>query len=176
MKAFFDIDTQLDFLYPAGALYTPGCGRVIPAVAKLNAYAAANRIPLISTTCAHTEAPQEFKVWPPHCVKGCLGQRKPAATLTGEGQIILEKNELDLFSNPETDRILQRLAITECIVYGVLTEYCVRLACMGLLSRGLHVTLVRDAIAHLSAGAARQMEDAFIAATGEIVTLKEIIG
>jgi nicotinamidase/pyrazinamidase len=176
MKAFFDIDTQLDFLYPAGALYAPGCERVIPNVAKLNANAAANKITLISTTCAHTETPDEFKVWPPHCVKGCLGQRKPAATLAGEGQIILEKNELDLFSNPETERILQRLGITDCVVYGVLTEYCVRLACMGLLSRGLHVTLVRDAIAHLSADAARRMEDAFIAAKGEIVSLKKIIG
>jgi nicotinamidase/pyrazinamidase len=175
MKAFFDIDTQLDFLYPAGALYAPGCERVIPNVAKLNAHAAAQKIPLISTTCAHTETPDEFKVWPPHCVKGCLGQRKPAATLVGGGQIILEKNELDLFSNPEIERILQRLGITECVVYGVLTEYCVRLACMGLLSRGLHVTLVRDAIAHLSADAAWQMEEAFIAAKGEIVSLKKII-
>jgi len=176
MKAFFDIDTQLDFLYPAGALYAPGCERVIPNVAKLNAHAVAQKIALISSTCAHTETPDEFKVWPPHCVKGCLGQRKPAATLVGNGQIILKKNDLDLFSTPEADRILQTLGITECVVYGVLTEYCVRLACMGLLSRGLHVTLVRDAVAHLSAEAARQMEDAFIAARGEIASMKEIIG
>jgi hypothetical protein len=46
---------------------------------------------------------------------------------------------------------------------------------MGLLSRGLHVTLVRDAIAHLSADAARQMEDAFLAAKGEIVSVKKIV-
>ena len=52
MKAFFDIDTQLDFLYPAGALYAPGCERVIPHVARLNAYAVEKKIPLISTTCA----------------------------------------------------------------------------------------------------------------------------
>ena len=105
MKAFFDIDTQLDFVYPGGALYTPGCEWVIPNVALLNAWAVDNGIPLISSNCAHTETAQEFQVWPPHCVKGCLGQRKPASTVVGNGQIILEKNDLDLFSTPETDRI-----------------------------------------------------------------------
>ena len=175
MKAFFDIDTQLDFLYPAGALYAPGCERVIPWVAKLNAYAVAHRIPLLSTTCAHTEDAGEFKVWPSHCVKHCLGQRKPAATLVGEGQIILEKNELDLFSNPETDRILERFGIADCCVYGVLTEYCVRLACMGLLSRGKKVSLVREATAHLSAEEARQTEDAFRAAGGTIISFEDCL-
>ena len=29
---FFDIDSQLDFLYPAGALYVPGAERVAPAI------------------------------------------------------------------------------------------------------------------------------------------------
>ena len=174
MKAFFDIDTQFDFLYPAGALYAPGCESVIPNVARLNACAVANNIPLISTTCAHTEQPEEFSVWPPHCVKGCLGQRKPAATLVGQGQIILEKNELDLFSNPETERLLESLAIEECYVYGVLTEYCVRLACMGLLARGRKVSLVTDAIAHLSGEAAQQMQDAFLAEGGRLATTEAI--
>jgi nicotinamidase/pyrazinamidase len=170
MKAFFDIDTQLDFLSPAGALHAAGCERVIPNVARLNRYAIASEIVLISTTCAHTENAEEFTVWPPHCIKGCLGQRKPAELLMEEGQIILEKNELDLFSNPEADRALETFNITEAVVYGVLTEYCVRLACMGLLARGLKVSLVEDAIAHLSDKAANQMHEAFRAAGGMVIS------
>ena len=53
MKAFFDIDTQIDFVVPGGALYGPGAERVIPAVAALNRYAGEHGIPLISTMCAH---------------------------------------------------------------------------------------------------------------------------
>jgi nicotinamidase/pyrazinamidase len=41
---FIDVDTQLDFLYPAGALYVPGAERIVPAIAKLNGYAARNGI------------------------------------------------------------------------------------------------------------------------------------
>ena len=42
---FFDVDTQLDFLYPAGALYVPGAERIVPAIARLNRFAARARHP-----------------------------------------------------------------------------------------------------------------------------------
>ena len=37
---FFDIDSQLDFLYPAGALYVRGAERIVPAIERLNRHAA----------------------------------------------------------------------------------------------------------------------------------------
>ena len=36
MKAYFDIDTQIDFVVPGGVLYNPGAERLIPEVARLN--------------------------------------------------------------------------------------------------------------------------------------------
>jgi nicotinamidase/pyrazinamidase len=162
MKAFFDIDTQLDFMVPAGALYVPGAELILPKVAELNRYAAANGIPVISTTCAHTEDAAEFKQWPPHCVTGTFGQQKPAVTLlekrviipvspchidlAGAQQIIVEKNELDVFSNPNFIPLLDKLGITDCEVYGVLLEYCVTRAAIGLLKTGRTVRLRREAI------------------------------
>src|SRR5579862_3955942 len=101
---FFDVDTQIDFLYPAGALYVPGAERIVTAIARLNHYAAAHGIPLISTMDAHSEDDPEFKTWPSHCVAGCAGQRKPQATLvdkSGGRQIIVEKQALDCFTNPD---------------------------------------------------------------------------
>ena len=77
---FFDIDSQLDFLYPAGALYVPGAEKIVPAIARLNRFAAERGIPVVSTTDAHTEDDPEFKVWPHHCVAGTWGQRKADAT------------------------------------------------------------------------------------------------
>ena len=49
MTAFFDIDTQIDFVFPAGALYAPGAEHVIPKVAALNQLAHKRGIALIST-------------------------------------------------------------------------------------------------------------------------------
>src|SRR3984885_15649019 len=85
---FVDVDTQIDFLYPAGALYVPGGERLVPAIARLNHFAGEHGIPLISTTDAHSENDPDVRDWPPHCVVGTTGQLKPAETLLETGQII----------------------------------------------------------------------------------------
>ncbi len=163
---FFDIDTQLDFVVPAGSLYVPGAEKILPAVISLNRLAAERGYPLISTTDAHAEDDAEFESWPPHCIRGCIGQSKPAGSLlerrivlsTAPGdheiadaqQIILEKQELDCFSNPNLAAVIESLETERCVVYGVVTEFCVRCAVMGLLKRGMRVELVRDAIRSLN--------------------------
>jgi nicotinamidase/pyrazinamidase len=171
MKAYFDIDTQIDFVDPAGALYGKGAERVIPAVGELNRYAGEHGIPLISSMCAHTADSQEFKVWPPHCIKGTPGQRKPAETLLDDPakQIIIEKDDLDLFTNPAVLPLLATLRIDECFVYGVFTEYCVKCAIMGLLKTGRKVSLVTRATAHLSEAAGESVIRDFVAAGGQCV-------
>ena len=171
---FFDIDTQIDFLYPAGALYVPGAERIIPAVAELN-----RRAPLvISTMCAHSEDDPEFKLYPHHCVVSTIGQSKPAATLLDKSdaarQVILEKQELDCFSNPRLDPLLRELGAQRAVVYGVVTEICVRLAAFGLLKRGRRVEVVTDAVEALEEGAARKMFSEFQAAGGHLTTLAEL--
>ena len=187
---FFDIDTQIDFLFPAGALYVPGAERLLPALKQLNQYAAARGIPLVSTMDAHAEDDPEFLHWPPHCVVGATGQRKPVETLlerrvvipTAPGdyplgdaqQIILEKQALDLFTNPNFPRLLQQLDAGPCVVYGVVTEHCVRCAAMGLLRLGRPVELVRDAIRSLEEEASRRTLEEFTAAGGRLVTLAQV--
>ncbi len=150
---FFDIDTQIDFLFPAGALYVPGAETIVERVAALNRHAMAHGIPLISTMDAHSENDPEFAMYPHHCVAGCLGQRKPAATMVG--QILLEKQKLDCFTNPELAPMLDRMGAERCVVYGVVTEICVKFAAMGLLRTGRRVEVVTDAVRPLSDSAAR---------------------
>ena len=67
---FFDVDTQLDFLYPAGALYVPGAERLVPTLVKLTRFAAEHQLPMIATMDAHSEDDPEFTTWKPHCVEG----------------------------------------------------------------------------------------------------------
>src|SRR5438105_5329215 len=123
--AFFDIDTQIDFLFPAGSLYVPGAERLIPTLSRLNHYAAAHGIQLISSTCAHTENDPEFQNWPAHCVVDTVGQLKPPETLLekrgiigvapgnyaleGAQQILFEKNQLDITTSPNFQPLVARL-------------------------------------------------------------------
>ena len=156
--AFLDVDTQIDFVFPAGALYVPGAERILPVIANLNRYAVEHRIPLVSTACAHAEDDAEFAAWPPHCIVGTVGQAKPASLLVG--QCIFEKQTTDLFESAEAEALLTELGATEFVVYGVVAEVCVSAAALGLARRGKRVIVVEDAVMHLdSAAAARFFEE-----------------
>ena len=190
---FLDIDTQLDFLYPAGALYVPGAERIVPQIAALNRYAGSQGISLVSTVDAHAENDPEFVRWPPHCVAHTAGQQKPASTLlekrvvipntasdlagvSDAQQILLEKQSVDCFTCVNLPALLERLNATRCVVYGVVTEICVKNAAMGLLGTGRQVEIVTDAVRSLSDSASRQFLSDFTASGGVLTTVAEVTG
>lgn len=171
---FFDIDTQIDFLYPAGALYVPGAERVVPNIARLNQWAAAHGVKVVSTVDAHSENDPEFRDWPPHCVVGTAGQIKPAATLAG--QIIFGKQTTNVFDAPGIGTLLEGLEADRYVVYGVVTEICVAHAARGLLKTGKPVAVVTDAVETLDRGKAEGFFAEFRAAGGTLTTVAELIG
>jgi len=189
---FFDIDSQLDFLYPAGALYVPGAERVVPAIARLNRHAAASGIPVVSTTDAHAEDDAEFRQWPSHCVAGTTGQHKAEATLLGmrvvipnrpcelalDGaqQIVIEKQSVDAFTVPNLARAIDLLDAQHCVVYGVVTEICVLFAARGLLRAGRAVTVVTDAVEALKAEDSERALAEIVAGGGKLARVAEICG
>jgi nicotinamidase/pyrazinamidase len=173
ITVYFDIDTQIDFLFPAGALYVPGAEKLIPTLGRLNRHAVASGQPLISSMCAHSENDPEFRQWPPHCVVGTVGQLKPAELLV-ETQILLQKNQLDIFESPDLAPLLASLAADRYVVYGVVTEYCVRLCAMGLLRLGKPVSIVTDAIQTLNAAQGASTLHEFTGAGGVLATAAEV--
>jgi nicotinamidase/pyrazinamidase len=189
MTVFFDIDTQLDFMLPAGALYVPGAEKIVDRIAALNRHAASQKIPLISSVDAHSEDDPEFKTWPHHGVVGTFGQHKCAATLlenrtivpngpckpVGAQQIILEKQTVDVFSNVNLAAILAHLRADRYVVYGVVTEICVKHAALGLAKSGARVEIVTDAIRSLSDDASTKALAEFTAAGGHLTTFARVI-
>lgn len=189
---FMDVDSQLDFLYPAGALYVPHAERIVPAIAHLNRYAAERGIAVVSTTDAHFEDDAEFLIWPRHCVAGTLGQRKAESTLLerrvtipnrdceltieGAQQIVVEKQTVDVFAAPNLARVLYRLAADRFVVYGVVTEICVLSAVRGLLKLGKPVSVVTDAIATLKADDSAEALAEIRSLGGKCVEMSEITG
>ena len=145
---YLDIDTQLDFVFPGGALYVPGAEQILARVAELNREAITGGHTLLATMDAHTENDPEFKAWPHHCVAGTLGQRKPEMTIV-PGMHILTKQSVNCFTNPEMDAMLREGEFTHAVVYGVVTEICVMHAVNGLLDRDLNVEIRSDAIKEL---------------------------
>src|SRR3989441_5055050 len=123
---FWDVDTQVDFMHPRGKLYVPGAEKIIDNVKRLTAFAAQHDIPIVASTDAHLENDPEFRDYPPHCLAGTPGQKKVSGTvlanhnvipnrtvdlpgnLSAYGQIIIEKQAIDVFTNPNIGGLLQR--------------------------------------------------------------------
>lgn len=164
---FWDVDTQVDFMLPEGKLYIPEAEAIIPTLARLTNWAARHEVLVVASADAHQPEDKEFSLYPPHCLAGTLGQKKiPETTLPPQftianrpltglpdalryRQIVIEKQEFDVFTNPNTDPFLKQLGTPEIVLYGVVTEICVSAATRGLLDRGYRVTVLEDAIQHL---------------------------
>jgi nicotinamidase/pyrazinamidase len=168
---FWEVDTQADFMLPSGKLYVPGAERLLPNIRRLTDAARRGRVFLVSHGCYRTENDPEFKTFPPHCIKGTAGSEyvpealtekvvtvpnEPGAALPADlapyQQILLEKQTLDIFESRHADELVKRLPHdAEFIVFGVVTEYCVRFAAKGLIERGRRVSVVQNAIETLKA-------------------------
>jgi nicotinamidase/pyrazinamidase len=188
---FFDVDTQYDFLLPAGALSVRGAAGILPAVSQLNRWAAVNGIVVVSTMDAHAENDREFQVWHAHCVAGTWGQRKHESTLlrsrvtvpsrrasfelAGAQQVIVEKQSLNCFDNANLDEVLGILDADRYVIYGVVTEYCVALAANGLLRTGKRVEIVTDAVETLKREDGEAALREFKATGGRLTRFAEVV-
>ena len=164
---FWDVDTQADFMLPDGKLYIPGAETIIPTLGELTSWAASQHVLVVADVDAHQPDEEEFRLYPPHCLVGTPGQKKiPETTLSPQfiipnrpkaelptteryRQVVIEKQTIDVFTNPNIEAFLARLGKPEIVLYGVVTEICVAAATRGLLDRGYHVTVMEDAIQYL---------------------------
>jgi nicotinamidase/pyrazinamidase len=90
--------------------------------------------------------------------------------------VILEKQTLDVFDNPHAGALVERLpADADYVVFGVVTEYCVKCAAKGLLERGRKVAIVKDAIEALDPEAGRAALDDLQALGARLITTDEAL-
>ena len=161
----WEVDTQADFMLPGGKLYVTGAEKLLPNIRRLTDVAREGRVFLVSHGCFHVLNDPEFKIFPPHCVKGTPGadfvpealtdsvvrvpndaDAKLPEDLSTYHQILLEKQTLNIFESRHADALVQRLSKqAEFVVFGVVTESCVSFAAKGLIQRGRRVAVVQDA-------------------------------
>ena len=164
----WDVDTQVDFMLPDGKLYVPGAEQTAPAMRRLVQAARTAGIPHVASADDHeltddeiSDEPDFSSTYPPHCLRGTRGARKvpeteqedpvpitlellPERYLRGREFLLLKKH-FDVFTNPNTDRLLAVLDPDEVILFGVATDVCDDAAIRGLLERGRRVRFVEDA-------------------------------
>ncbi len=182
-------------MLPGGALYVPGAEKLIPKMRRLFDFARNNDITILSTADTHIPNDPEFKEFPPHCVQGTQGQRKIDDTLLPRPlilenkpidrnlmevvrkhqQIIVQKQTLDVFDNPVMERLL-RVLPSHAFVFGVATEYCVKITALGLRRFGVKTAVVTDAIRALSPGSSDEAIEEMRKAGCEFLNVETLMG
>ena len=172
-RILWDVDTQVDFMEPNGKLYVPGARDVAPAMERLVAAARAANVVHVASADDHeltdpeiSDTPDFTNTYPPHCLRGTRGGEKiretkqrdplPLALLPfppgllpdmieSTREILLLKKNFNVFTNPNTDPLLDALDPDEIVVFGVATDVCDDAAIRGFLRRGRRVVFVEDA-------------------------------
>lgn len=141
-------DMLNDFLDPQGALYVgPQARAIIPFVArKIQEFR--DQAGIVIFTCdAHAPDDREFRLFPPHAVKGTWGARIIPELALQPGDYRVEKTRYSAFSHTNMDDILQQEQVTEVHVVGVLTSICVLETLKETFARDLPSVVYRDGVA-----------------------------
>ena len=168
MTVLWDVDTLVDLMLPDGKLYVRGAEETIPEMKRLVAAARAAGVVHVASADDHeltdaeiADEPDFRSTYPPHCLRGTRGARKipeteqedpvpitlellPERYLAGREFLLLKKS-FDVFTNPNTERLLDWLDPDQIVVFGVATDVCDDAAIRGFLARGLKVRFVEDA-------------------------------
>jgi nicotinamidase/pyrazinamidase len=194
----WDVDTQADFMEEDGKLSVPGAMGAVPAMARLVEAARAAGIPHVASADDHeltdaeiSDVPDFQTTYPPHCLRGTRGAAKIAETaqldpvplaltdvperwLRGREFLLLKKH-FDVFTNPNTDRLLALLDPEEVILFGVATDVCDDAAIRGLVARGRAVSFVEEAARGLDEGRIATCLGAWREAGVRFVTLEQAV-
>jgi nicotinamidase/pyrazinamidase len=172
-RILWDVDTQVDFMEPTGKLYVPNAKDVAPAMERLVDAARAAQLVHVASVDDHeltdpeiSSDPDFLNTFPPHCLRGTRGAEKIRETEQGDPlplslvpyppglvpgllaerrEILLLKKNFNVFTNPNTDPLLDVLDPDRILVFGVATDVCDDAAIRGFLQRGRRVTFVEDA-------------------------------
>ena len=190
-QVFVDIDTQVDFLDPAGALYVSRSTEIVGNLERLTRFARERGIPVLASADAHAPDDQEMQTFPPHCMIGTHGQERIAATVwpgtlrlddqsavpdAVPPHLTIHKHHFDFFTHPRADELVSLYLANRpaFVVYGVATDYCVKAAVEGLLARGGRVALVVDAIRAIDPEAESRILTGF-AQRGVLLTITDVV-
>jgi len=201
---FFDLDTQHDFMRAEGSLYVPGAEGIIQNVSKARRFAFDNGYSILASTDWHdlenpeiSDSPDFKDTFPPHCMAGKPGSERvgdlgklpidvvPLEPLSDaelhklidkkQFHIVIRKNEIDVFSNTNTERIIEILKPKAIIIFGVALDFCVRMALEQLLKRpGIKTYLLQDAVKGLGNIPDDEIINKFKAGGVEIISTSDL--
>ena len=161
--ALIVVDVQNDFADPAGSLYVRTGEQVVPLINDEIARALGNGAKVFYTQDWHPESTPHFAkdggVWPVHCVQGTWGAELHPELVVGGPVVQKGSNGEDGYSgfsmrDPVSGEtvptplagMLGEAGVTQLVLCGLATDYCVKATVLDGRERGYPVTVLGNAI------------------------------
>jgi nicotinamidase/pyrazinamidase len=161
--ALLVVDVQNDFADPAGSLSVRGGAEIVPRIDREIEAACADGRPVFYTQDWHPESTPHFRkdggIWPVHCVAGTWGAelhpdlvvdgpvvRKGADGSDGYSGFTTRDPRSGEPSVTPLDAMLREAGVTEVLVCGLATDYCVLETVLDACRLGYGVEVLTEAI------------------------------
>ena len=141
-------DMLNDFLDPQGSLYVGTQARdLIPFISQKIAQFRAQGGVVIFVCDAHAPDDREFKLFPPHAVKGTWGAQIIPELPPAPGDHRVEKTRYSAFSHTNLAELLKQAEVTEVHLVGVLTSICILETVKELFDLDIPATVYQQGVA-----------------------------
>lgn len=172
------VDMLNEFCKPGGAMVLPGAEKLYPAQKALLAAARANGVPVIWIIDSHREALRRDREWlkrAPHCVEGSWGAEVIADLDPQKNEMRVHKHRYSGFFQTDLDLVLKDHKCDQLIIFGVVTNICVRSTVHDAFFNGYTVIVPEDCCA--ATGAREQESSLYDIAThfGIVTDSKSVI-
>ncbi len=147
-EALLIIDMLRDFMEPDGALYCgDGARKIIPYVKSLIENKKKEGAIIIFVADTHEPDDKEFKMFPPHCIKGTKGAEIIPELKPEKGDYIVEKKSFSAFFETNLDEILRTENIDKIHLVGVCTSICIMETVSELCVRAYETYVHKNGVA-----------------------------
>jgi len=140
-KALLVVDMLNDFVEEWGTLRVEGAKEIIPAIFKKKVEFEKNGDPVIYLCDSHKPDDAEFKLWPPHCVKGTKGAEVIEQLKPTQDDVVISKTTYSGFFGTNLGAVLKELGIDELYITGVAMNICVHYTATDARMLGYKVTV-----------------------------------
>src|ERR1041384_5098183 len=152
-RALLIVDLQNDFC-PGGSLAVREGDQIVPLVNEVQKHFDL----IVATKDGHPAGHSSFEtLWPPHCVQGTRGAEfVPALDTRRIARTFLKGTDMEVdsysgfFDNEHAHATglgdyLKAQGVTDVVIAGLTTDYCVKYTALDALALGFNTTVVRDA-------------------------------
>jgi nicotinamidase/pyrazinamidase len=162
--ALIVVDVQNDFADPSGSLAVSGAEAVVGRASEEVQRAVTAGAAVLYTQDWHPPSTPHFAkdggTWPAHCVAGTWGAELHPALLIAGPSVRKGSNGEDGYSGftmrdpitgeeqpTELEAMLRQRGVTEVIICGLATDYCVRATALDAVRLGFETAVLADAVA-----------------------------